>query len=83
MAAQDQQVAGDGALPLHAVWWQVLKPRMVTLPNGQPAYDLVHTCETLAEATMHLRPIPGGVIVQNTVVFINPKANLGPLAKPS
>lgn len=77
MAGQQQQppAAGPAAeIQLHATWWQVLKPKMVVLATGQPAYEVVGAYETLAEATAHVRPIPGGVIVLNSAVFINPKA---------
>lgn len=69
--AQQQQPAPT---MLHAVWWQVLKPGTLLLPNGQPVFDVVHTTETLAEATAHVRNIPGGMIVANVVVFVNPAA---------
>lgn len=68
-------------LPLHAVWWTVLKPSVVVLANGQPTMEAVHSCETLAEATMHVSKIPGGTLVANVVVFVNPSATA--LIKPN
>lgn len=63
-------------MQLHQVWFTVMKPKMLVLQNGQPAYDIVAACETLAAATGHVRNVPGGVIVINMAVFINPKTPL-------
>ena len=60
-------------LPLHTVWWQVLKPRQIVGPDGNPGYEISGTTETLAEAVAVVRGVPGGVIVQNVVVFVNPQ----------
>ena len=60
--------------PLHAVWFTVVKPQPVAMPNGAPGFELVHTAETLAEATAYVSRIPGGAIVANVVVFVNPQA---------
>lgn len=59
-------------MQLHQVWWLVMKPKMIVLANGQPAYDMVTASETLHGATMAVRNIPGGVIVMNCAIFINP-----------
>ncbi len=59
---------------LHAVWFTVVKPRVVAMPDGTPAFELVHTAQTLAEATHYVSRIPGGAIVSNVVVFVNPQA---------
>lgn len=61
------------AVPLNAVWWNVLRPTRVVLATGQPGLEVVHVCDTLAEATHHVRAVPGGVIVVNLVVFVNPQ----------
>jgi hypothetical protein len=58
---------------LHAVWFTVVKPRVVAMPDGSPAFELVHTAQTLAEATAYVARIPGGAIVSNVVVFVNPQ----------
>jgi hypothetical protein len=58
---------------LHAVWFTVVKPRVVAMPDGAPAFELVHTAQTLAEATAYVSRIPGGAIVANVVVFVNPQ----------
>lgn len=68
-----QQLQSEG-MPLHATWWQVLKPSLVVMANGQPGYEIFASAQTLAEATNAVRPIPGGVIVMNVAVFVNPRA---------
>lgn len=72
------QLGQEAASPLHGVWWQVLMPGSLVLANGQPGYEIVHTAETLAEATAHVRAIPGGLIVINCVVFVNPRMSAPP-----
>lgn len=77
MALQPQ--TEQAGTPLHATWWQVLKPRLTLLPNGQPGYDIIATCETLPEATQVAATHRGALVVVNVVVFIN-NAPVQPLA---
>jgi hypothetical protein len=58
---------------LHAVWFTVVKPRSVALPDGGPSFEPVANAQTLAEATAYVSRIPGGAIVANVVVFVNPQ----------
>lgn len=75
MALAPQPIAAQG-MPLHATWWSVLRPGLVVDPvSGQPGYEPVHVCETIAEATAHVAAIAGGVIVMHCAVFVNPKAS--------
>jgi hypothetical protein len=83
--ADPNPVADIAAQPgemLHAVWFSVLKPGLVALPNGQPGFEHVHQAQTLAEATAAVRPIAGGLIVANLVVFVNPKGTAAGLVRP-
>jgi hypothetical protein len=59
-------------MPLHAIWFNVVRPTKIVLQNGQPGFELVGAAETLAQATGIVRSIPGGRIVMQAVVFINP-----------
>ena len=58
---------------LHAVWFTVVKPRVIAMANNAPAFEVMHTCATLAEATAYVAHIPGGAIISNLVVFVNPQ----------
>lgn len=62
------QIEADG-MPLHASWWQVMKPSLVKLPNGQPGYEIVHSAQTQSEAAAHAveNRIGGALIV---LVFV-------------
>lgn len=72
MAGPQDEAAGIAKMQLHQTWFAVLKPKPLVLANGQPAYDMVTASETLHGATMAVRNIPGGVIVLNSAIFINP-----------
>lgn len=72
MAGNVTEAAVAPKMQLHQTWFTVLKPKMLVLANGQPAYDMVGAYETLHGATMAVRNIAGGVIALNCVIFINP-----------
>lgn len=78
---REPMAAAPVTIPLHAVWWVVLRPTKIVMANGQPGLEAVHQSETLAEATAHVRAIPGGLIVANVVVFVNPSAAPASLLK--
>lgn len=65
---------GQDVGPLHQVWWQVLKPAPVLMPNGQPGFEIAFTAPSLAEANAHCLRIPGALIVACVVVYVNPAA---------
>jgi hypothetical protein len=62
------------AIPLHAVWYQVVKPTVVVMANGQPGMELITACETLYEATLHAGKHPGACIIQHVCIFVTPTA---------
>lgn len=64
---------------LNVVWYSVLKPGLVTLPGqAGPLLQQVHQAQTLAEATAYVSQVPGGLIVANLVVFVNPRLTAPP-----
>lgn len=73
---QPAAVAGT-QMPIHTIWWHVLSPVEI-LKDGQPAQGIVGVYETLAAATAAVRLVPNGAIVQNVVVFVNPKTKAEP-----
>lgn len=72
-AAQQQGIV---ALPLHAVWYAVLKPGLVAMPNGQPGFEMIAQHETMAGAAMQANLIPGARIVLHAVVHVSPDAKV-------
>jgi hypothetical protein len=67
-----EQLQAEG-MPRHAAWYHVLKPTLVKMPNGQPGYEIVHSAQTIEEASMHGARVPGSVVVLNFVVLTFPK----------
>lgn len=61
-------------LPLSAVWYQVVKPKAVLGPQGQPMFspEPIAIVPTLMQATSVARTVPGARIVICCVVHVNP-----------
>jgi hypothetical protein len=80
---EPQPAAASAASPLdwlNVVWYSVLKPSPLIVA-GQPGLQAVHQCQTLAEATAYVSQVPGGLIVANLVVFVNPRLTAPAAAK--
>lgn len=57
---------------LNAVWYTVAKPAVIVVA-GAPGIEPVWAGPTLAEATAVVSRIPGGMIILQAVVFVNPQ----------
>ena len=64
--------AMQGGIPLHTVWWQVLRPKPLVNSAGVAGFDPVGAYETQAQAAMAARTIPGALIAMTVIAHVNP-----------